>query len=108
MHRTEGANNSSNLFVDGPPGTTVEEDWLNAVQEEIANVIEEAGLTLKTASTETQTQLKAAMDILYVARANAPATAASSGTAGQFAYDSSYIYVCIATDTWERVGIATW
>jgi hypothetical protein len=64
MHRTEGEYNSSNLFVDGPPGTRVEEDWLNAVQEELANVIEGAGITLKTASTETRDQLNAAIAAL--------------------------------------------
>lgn len=38
----------------------------------------------------------------------APASAASSGTAGQIAYDTGYIYICTATDTWKRVAIATW
>jgi hypothetical protein len=67
MHRTEGLYNDSNLFKDGPPGTRVEANFLNAVQEEIAYLIEQAGLTLKTASTETRTQLKEATDNLYVA-----------------------------------------
>lgn len=39
---------------------------------------------------------------------SAPASAASTGTAGQIAYDSSYLYICTATDTWKRVAIATW
>lgn len=64
MHRTEGTNHSSNLFVDGPPGTYVEEDWLNAMQEEVAYAIEQAGITLKTAATETRQQLKAGIDAL--------------------------------------------
>lgn len=38
----------------------------------------------------------------------APATAASSGTAGQIAYDSSYFYVCISANTWKRAAISTW
>lgn len=66
MHRTEGANNQANMFTDGPPGTTVEEDFLNAVQEEIATVIEAAGLTLKTAASETRVQLLAAIQALCV------------------------------------------
>ena len=61
MHRTEGTYHASNLFTDGPPGTRVENDWLNAVQEELANVIEESGLALKTASTETRAQLYSAL-----------------------------------------------
>lgn len=63
MHRTEGAENISNLFTDGPPGTRVEQNWLNAVQEELANAIENAGLTLKTAVTETSNQLSAVFDL---------------------------------------------
>lgn len=37
-----------------------------------------------------------------------PATASSTGTAGQIAWDSGYIYVCTAANTWKRVAIATW
>lgn len=40
--------------------------------------------------------------------ASVPATATSTGVAGTFAYDSSYFYVCTATNTWKRVAIATW
>ncbi len=61
MHRTEGEYNNNNLFTDGPPGTRVEEGWLNALQNEIVNVIEDAGITLKTAGTETGTQLLEAL-----------------------------------------------
>lgn len=38
----------------------------------------------------------------------APATAASTGTAGQMAYESGFFYICVATNTWQRVAIATW
>lgn len=37
-----------------------------------------------------------------------PASATDTGVAGQFAWDASFIYICIATNTWKRVGIATW
>lgn len=61
MHKTEGTYHDSNTFTDGPPGTRVEKNWLNAVQKELVTVIEGAGLTLKTASTETGVQLLAAI-----------------------------------------------
>jgi len=38
----------------------------------------------------------------------APSTAASAGVAGTFAFDASFIYCCVATNTWKRVAIATW
>ena len=37
-----------------------------------------------------------------------PASATASGTKGDICWDTSYIYVCVATDTWERVAISTW
>tara|TARA_R110002167_G_scaffold100792_1_gene262683 strand:+ start:31 stop:429 length:399 start_codon:yes stop_codon:yes gene_type:complete len=37
-----------------------------------------------------------------------PANASATGTAGTIAWDTGYIYVCTATDTWKRVAIATW
>jgi hypothetical protein len=37
-----------------------------------------------------------------------PATATSAGVAGTQAYDASYLYVCIATNTWKRTALATW
>lgn len=37
-----------------------------------------------------------------------PANAGATGIAGQIAYDSTHIYVCVATDTWVRAVLATW
>lgn len=43
-----------------------------------------------------------------VMRAGAPATATSTGTAGQIAWDASgNIYICSATNTWRRVATST-
>ena len=93
MHRIAGDNKAViggiDYFTNGPPGTDLEDDWLNAVQEEIASVVEEAGLTLKTAGTDTRDQLEAAMYILsneYVAAKRSVA----SGTPGQTAVASTW------------------
>lgn len=37
----------------------------------------------------------------------APASATSPGVAGQVAYDSTHIYVCIAPNTWVRGTLST-
>lgn len=37
-----------------------------------------------------------------------PATVSSTGTVGQIAFDSSNLYICIAPNTWRRVGLTTW
>ncbi len=47
-------------------------------------------------------------DTLRVATQKTPASAAATGTKGDIVHDTNYIYVCIATDTWERAAIATW
>ena len=37
-----------------------------------------------------------------------PASAGATGVAGTITYASGFIYVCVATNTWQRVAIATW
>jgi hypothetical protein len=37
-----------------------------------------------------------------------PASATATGTAGQLAYASGYLYVCVATNTWKRVALSSW
>jgi len=37
-----------------------------------------------------------------------PSSASDTGTAGTICYDSNYIYICVATNTWKRVAITTW
>ena len=39
---------------------------------------------------------------------SAPANSSANGFAGQIAYDSSYVYVCIANNTWKRADLTTW
>ncbi len=51
MHRIDTDGSSGGHFSDGVPslgikGTKLDDDWLNAVQEEIVGVIEAAGITL--------------------------------------------------------------
>jgi hypothetical protein len=43
-----------------------------------------------------------------IATGTVPSTATSTGTAGTIVYDSSYVYVCVATNTWKRAALSTW
>ena len=36
---------------------------------------------------------------------NVPASSTSTGVAGQVAYNSNHVYICVATDTWIRANI---
>lgn len=37
-----------------------------------------------------------------------PVTASDRGAAGTVAWDSNYIYICVASDTWKRAAISSW
>lgn len=37
-----------------------------------------------------------------------PASTAAAGTAGEIAWDSGYIYVCVADNSWKRAALSTW
>jgi len=43
-----------------------------------------------------------------VPAAAVPASATATGSPGQVAYDASYIYVCVAANTWVRAPLTTW
>lgn len=43
-----------------------------------------------------------------LASSTVPASASSAGTPGQISYDSSYIYVCVAQNTWIRSAFSSW
>jgi len=48
------------------------------------------------------------LSVIAGAGAGVPASAAAAGVAGQVAYESGFLYICVATNTWERVAIAAW
>lgn len=41
-------------------------------------------------------------------KVDVPTTATSTGTAGQWAADTGYLYVCVAANTWRRAAITAW
>lgn len=45
---------------------------------------------------------------IRVRNSKTPTSATDTGNTGDIAWDSNYIYVCVATNTWKRVAIATW
>lgn len=40
--------------------------------------------------------------------AAAPTSATATGGRGEIRFDASYIYVCVATNTWKRSPLTTW
>ena len=47
-------------------------------------------------------------DILRLRTAQTPESASDDGNQGDICWDSSYIYICVATNTWKRAAISTW
>ena len=43
-----------------------------------------------------------------VRTAQTPASATASGNQGEICWDSSYVYICVATNSWKRSAIAAW
>lgn len=39
---------------------------------------------------------------------SAPATSSSAGVAGAIRFDSDYVYVCVANNTWKRSALTSW
>lgn len=45
---------------------------------------------------------------LRVESSTVPPTSTSPCTRGDLAYDDSFVYVCVATDTWKRSALSSW
>jgi hypothetical protein len=54
----------------------------------------------------------AALDVnankMRLRTANTPSSATDTGNAGDICWDSSYLYICTATNTWRRIAHASW
>lgn len=37
-----------------------------------------------------------------------PANSSANGLVGTIRYDSSYVYICVANNTWKRATLNTW
>lgn len=69
-------------------------------------------LTLSTAGT-VRFQLNTSRpifnyNVVNINTSKTPASAGATGTLGDICWDSSYIYVCVGTNTWKRAAIASW
>ncbi len=47
-------------------------------------------------------------DTIRLIKPRTPASASDTGYVGEACWDSSYVYICIATNTWRRIGHASW
>lgn len=47
-------------------------------------------------------------NVIAIANVTVPASANSTGTVGTIRFDSNYIYIAVAQDTWKRANLYTW
>jgi hypothetical protein len=59
-------------------------------------------------TTSPTAKLDISSDILRLRTAKTPATAGATGNQGDLCWDASYVYVCVATNSWKRAAIAAW
>ncbi len=79
----------------------------------IMNAVDAGGFLVKTSNTDRFYVDSAGAPVFYsdsvrLANSKTPATAGATGTTGQIAWDSNYIYVCVSTNTWKRSALSTW
>ena len=46
--------------------------------------------------------------IIRLDTSKTPASASATGNVGEICWDANYIYVCVGSNSWKRVGIVTW
>jgi len=73
-----------------------------------AGAIDGTNIGGTTPDAGTFTTLATTGDKISVQTAKTPASAGASGTAGDIAWDTNYVYVCVATNTWKRAALSTW
>lgn len=47
-------------------------------------------------------------DAMRLRSSKTPASSSAAGNAGEMCWDASYLYVCVATNTWRRVAHSSW
>ena len=89
-----------NVSPAGSAGNSVGEMWLdNAGPNPILYTWDGSGWSAQSAFPT---------DTIMIVFSKTPSSASDVGFPGQIAWDSDYIYVCVALDTWKRVALSTW
>lgn len=73
-----------------------------------ANVNALINQDIRTSATPTFVSSINSGDNVIITTPKTPVNAGAAGTVGQLCWDSGFIYICIATNTWHRVAQAAW
>jgi hypothetical protein len=58
-------------------------------------------------STSLESYILNAGDTLRIMTSRTPSSSTDNGFAGEICWDSDYIYLCISTNSWKRIGLST-
>ena len=47
-------------------------------------------------------------DSIAIQNSKTPSSASDTGQAGQICWDTNYLYVCVASNTWKRIALNSW
>lgn len=92
-------------------GSTIFSDSITG-QSGTFNDITITGTTTISGNTEIGGNVRISNDLIYPTPSVVPSLSGGSygttGTTGTISWDSDYIYVCVATNTWKRAQLSTW
>lgn len=92
-------------------GSTIFSDSITG-QSGTFNDITITGTTTISGDTEIGGNVRISNDLIYPTPSVVPSLSGGSygttGTTGTISWDSDYIYVCVATNTWKRAQLSTW
>jgi hypothetical protein len=64
--------------------------------------------TIGSPPPEATAQLDIVNNTIRLRNSRTPSSATASGNRGDICWDTNYIYVCVATNTWKRTAISGW
>lgn len=68
----------------------------------------EKTVSMTTSQFVVNPKLTIGTDTFNMATTKTPASAAATGTAGDWCWDTGFIYICVGTNAWKRVVINSW
>lgn len=88
----------------------VPESFVFANDLDLGNLEPATGESYDFGNTDTATTAYNMGDLLVpvVMSPTPPSSSTSTGTVGEITFDSDYVYVCIATNTWKRTHLSSW
>jgi len=104
-----------NEFVDTTSTSLTSDFWFRLYNNGSANYAfrftHDAKLLIKDGASSTDAptaSLDIDSDIIRLRNSKTPSSSSDTGNPGDICWDSDYIYVCVATNTWKRAALSSW